>query len=130
MTDFKTNECMHSIALEKAFPMMCLDLDSEGVMFDAPKAISHLSFTFYFPQSCSLSLQGFLNAVVYGWKREDSLLQVVSSRNIQVLPLDLTREKERGLENNRSILVTSGGELNLWEKELRSHDHREVVINI
>ncbi len=67
--------------------------------------------------------------MVYGWTREDFLLQVVSSRNIQALPPNLIREDERGLENSRSILVASEGELDLSDKEFESDDHREVVIN-
>ncbi len=50
---------MYSVALEKVFPMMCLN-------YPLPPPHTHTHI-----QSVTVPLQGFLNALVYGWTRED-----------------------------------------------------------
>lgn len=52
---------------------------------------------------------------------------MVNTHNIQDLPPNLTQEDERGLESSRSILVTSGGELDSSDEEPGSHEHRKVL---
>ncbi len=55
---------------------------------------------------------------------------MIASRNIQdLLPPELLQEEEdRGLENSRSILVSTESEPD-WSDEEGSHEHREVSHN-
>ena len=78
-------------------------------------------------------MQGFLNALVYGWTRED-FLKLVTGQNIQDLPPGLPEEDDPvggSLENSQSIFVSSSSEGDTssddWSPEHRAVSHARHV---